>query len=182
MQALLPAINAQPGELRTVAEVAALNERGGQYFFSRDTMRFFGDSMASFAVRERSGRLFLERVRAARRAPAGSVRVGQVRPIDPVTGAVGLPLAGEALDAYHALARKDSAVHALATALRDLNSERGRGEVLAVEPDADAMAGVFVRKPYGCKVERRRYRLDSKGRVYACGSSRTLPGGLLPRP
>lgn len=50
----------------TLAEIKAANERAGGYFFSRQTMRFFGDTMRSFSVRHEGGKVYLIRVRPMR--------------------------------------------------------------------------------------------------------------------
>lgn len=49
----------------TLAAVKRANEAAGHYFFSPDTMRFFGDTMASFKVVCEGRDVCLERVRAA---------------------------------------------------------------------------------------------------------------------
>lgn len=48
----------------TLSAVKAANEAAGHFFFSRDTMRFFGDTMASFKVVCEGFDVCLERVKA----------------------------------------------------------------------------------------------------------------------
>lgn len=47
----------------TLSAIRAANRKAGSHFFDRPTMRFFGDTMASFAVRVEGGAVYLERVR-----------------------------------------------------------------------------------------------------------------------
>lgn len=84
----------------TLADIKAANEAAGRYFFSRDTMKFFGDTMRNFAVRHIGGRVFVERVRAPGNAPdraTGEAMVGALREFDPATGEIGTELRGDAL-------------------------------------------------------------------------------------
>lgn len=84
----------------TLADIKAANEAAGHYFFSRDTMKFFGDTMRSFAVRHIGGRVFIERTRAPAKAPsteAGESMVGGLREFDPATGHIGVTLSGDDL-------------------------------------------------------------------------------------
>jgi hypothetical protein len=84
----------------TLADIKAKNEAAGRYFFSRDTMKFFGDTMRNFAVRHIGGRVFVERVRAPGNAPdraTGEAMVGALREFDPATGEIGTELRGDAL-------------------------------------------------------------------------------------
>lgn len=50
----------------TLSAIKAANEDAGRFYFSRDTMKFFGDTMASFAVRYEGGAIYVERVRPMR--------------------------------------------------------------------------------------------------------------------
>jgi hypothetical protein len=84
----------------TLADIKAANETAGHYFFSRDTMKFFGDTMRSFAVRHIGGRVFVERVRAPANGPdraTGESMVGSLREFDPATGHIGVTLSGDDL-------------------------------------------------------------------------------------
>jgi hypothetical protein len=84
----------------TLSDVKAANEAAGRYFFSRDTMRFFGDTIKSFAVRHIGGRVFVERTRAPANAPSPAdarAMIGELREFDPATGEIGLVLSGDAL-------------------------------------------------------------------------------------
>lgn len=77
----------------TLADIKAANESAGRYFFSRDTMRFFGDTMRSFSVRHDGGKVYLIRVRPMRDRDGRNMGgVGQVREFNPATGDIGLPL------------------------------------------------------------------------------------------
>ena len=46
-------------KLYTLSEIKAHNERIKHYYFSRDTMRFFGQRMMDFKVRHVAGRVFV---------------------------------------------------------------------------------------------------------------------------
>jgi hypothetical protein len=70
----------------TVADIAAANEAGGFYFFSKDTMRCFGDTRKNFGVSHRDGEVYLRRLRNARNAPAGYNDVGAEWLFDVETG------------------------------------------------------------------------------------------------
>lgn len=50
----------------TLSAIRAANRKAGGHFFDRQTMRFFGDTMASFAVRAECGAVYVERVRPCR--------------------------------------------------------------------------------------------------------------------
>lgn len=88
----LLAIDAKNKRLWPLANIARLNEDSGMYFFSRDTMRFFGDTMASFKPVYREGLIYIQRVKAPRNAPAGYRWNPELRPFDPETGAIGCPI------------------------------------------------------------------------------------------
>jgi len=45
----------------SVSDIKCIHEQNGGYFFSRDTMRFFGDTMKSFGVRNRDDGIYLYR-------------------------------------------------------------------------------------------------------------------------
>lgn len=70
----------------TLAEIKAANERAGFYFFSRQTMKFFGDTMRSFAVRHIDGKVYIQRVRRPKNAPQGYQWAGELREFHPDTG------------------------------------------------------------------------------------------------
>lgn len=70
----------------TLGAVKAANEAAGHYFFSRETMRFFGDTMASFRVVCEGRDVCLERVRAAGNAPDGAGGIGKRYTFHPETG------------------------------------------------------------------------------------------------
>ena len=50
----------------TLSDIRRINGESGRYFFSRDTMRFFGDTMKSFGVRHIDGRVIVYRKRFPR--------------------------------------------------------------------------------------------------------------------
>lgn len=85
------------GKRYTLSEVKAANDRAGFYFFSRDTMRFFGDTMRSFKLEHvmEDGKpvVYLVRVRPMRDRDGRNMGgVGNRRVFDPATGDIGLPL------------------------------------------------------------------------------------------
>jgi hypothetical protein len=43
----------------TLAEIAAANEAAGNFYFSRDTLKFFNQRKGSFKVRHVAGRIFV---------------------------------------------------------------------------------------------------------------------------
>ena len=55
----------------TRSAIRAANESAGFYFFSRETMRFYGESMDSYAVRYEGRAIILERVKNSK-APLGA--------------------------------------------------------------------------------------------------------------
>jgi hypothetical protein len=73
----------------TLADVKAANDVAGLYFFSRDTMRFFGDTMRSFALEFDGPAIYVRRVK---RSGKGDLPAGALRLFDPATGEIGLPL------------------------------------------------------------------------------------------
>src|SRR5215475_5100671 len=83
------------GERWTLAQIKDKNMRAGWYFFSRDTMKFFGDTMRSFAVRHEmiDGRpvILIERVRPMHdHAGRNMGGLGDLRVFDPETGDIGV--------------------------------------------------------------------------------------------
>ncbi len=74
----------------TLADTKQANTDAGGFFFSRDTMKFFGDTMRSFAVRHAGGKVFVERVRPMRdRSGRNMGGIGDLREFNPETGDVG---------------------------------------------------------------------------------------------
>jgi hypothetical protein len=43
----------------TIAEIAAANEAAGRFYFSKDTLKFFGQTRGMFKVRHVAGRVFV---------------------------------------------------------------------------------------------------------------------------
>ena len=77
----------------TLSEIKAANERAGNYFFSRDTMKFFGDTMRSFAVRHIDGKVYIQRVKPMYDRGGRSMGgVGDMREFNPATGTIGCVL------------------------------------------------------------------------------------------
>jgi len=74
----------------SLATIKAANEKAGRYFFSRDTMRFFGDTMGSFRVRCFDGKVYLQRVKPMRERDGRDMGgVGDLREFDPASGEIG---------------------------------------------------------------------------------------------
>lgn len=74
----------------TLSAIRSANEAAGRFFFSRDTMKFFGDTMGSFAVRCEGGAIYIERVRPMRDRDGHNMGgLGQRRRFDPETGEIG---------------------------------------------------------------------------------------------
>ena len=77
----------------TLAEIKDANMEANQYFFTRDTMKFFGDTMRSFAVHHEDDRVYVVRVRAMHDRDGRNMGgVGDRRLFDPATGHIGPPI------------------------------------------------------------------------------------------
>lgn len=88
------------GKKFTLADIKAANEAAGHFFFSRDTMRAFGDTMRSFRVahtmemnqgfpREMIPAVYLIRVRPMRDNSGRNMGgLGERRHFDPDTGRI----------------------------------------------------------------------------------------------
>jgi len=49
-----------PGaNIKTVQDIKREMEQAGSYFFSRDTMKFFGDTMKNFGARRENGKIIV---------------------------------------------------------------------------------------------------------------------------
>jgi hypothetical protein len=73
----------------TLQEIRAANERAGFFFFSKKTMRFFGDTQASFVVRQFGAVVCLERVKPMRDTDGRNMGgVGKLYRFNPETGDV----------------------------------------------------------------------------------------------
>jgi hypothetical protein len=80
----------------TLSEIRDANMRAGRHFFDRATMRAFGDTMRSFAVRHIEGKVYVQRVRPMRDRDGRSMGgVGQLREFYPETGDIGVPIKSE---------------------------------------------------------------------------------------
>lgn len=74
----------------TLSAIKAANDKAGRYFFTKDTMKFFGDTMASFKVRCFDGKIYLQRVKPMRDRDGRNMGgVGELREFDPRTGEIG---------------------------------------------------------------------------------------------
>jgi hypothetical protein len=77
----------------TLSAIRLANLEAGFYFFSPATMRAFGDTMRSFRVIHRDGKVFIVRKRPMiDRDGVNHGGVGQIREFDPATGSIGLPI------------------------------------------------------------------------------------------
>lgn len=71
----------------TLAAIKRANEAAGHYFFSRETLKFFGETMASFKAVCEGPDIYVERTRKAANAEAGSAAmVGSRYTFHPDTG------------------------------------------------------------------------------------------------
>ena len=82
---------AEAKERWTLAEIRSMNEAGGHFFFSRDTMRFFGDTMSNFRVRHIKGAVYVVRVKRGKNDPRRTAP-DEWRRFDKSTGALSVPL------------------------------------------------------------------------------------------
>ena len=71
----------------TIAAIRQANYRVG-YFFNRDTMRGFGDTVSCFAPRFEGSTIFVERVKSGSKMPA-LCNVGKRWTFNPETGSIG---------------------------------------------------------------------------------------------
>ena len=76
----------------TIADIDRANIGAGHYFFSPDTLRFFGDRKSFWTVRHVAGRVFLVRKHEPSKPPRGTCPVGQAREFNPATGHIGVPI------------------------------------------------------------------------------------------
>lgn len=82
--AALYALDAKHRRMWPLANIARANEDAGHFYFSRDTMRFFGDTMASFKPRYELGKIYIERVRPNKMGQG----LGKRAEFNPDTGAI----------------------------------------------------------------------------------------------
>jgi hypothetical protein len=73
----------------TLSEIKYRNEEGGGYFFSHETMRFFGDTMKNFAVDYSVGKVYVYRRKAGTKA---GPNLGERRLFNPENGHIGSPI------------------------------------------------------------------------------------------
>jgi hypothetical protein len=77
----------------TLSAIRAANADSGRFFFSRDTMRFFGDTMKSWTVDYNGPRIFVVRVKPSRDLDGRLMKdAGERREFDPTTGEIGSPI------------------------------------------------------------------------------------------
>jgi hypothetical protein len=73
----------------TLAAINKANKAIGHYFFDPETLKFFGETMACFAVSENNGRIFIERVKAGSK-PEFCALVGKQYEFHPETGKISI--------------------------------------------------------------------------------------------
>lgn len=74
-------------EVWTLSAIRQRNETVGKYFFSRDTMKFFSDTMKSFTVHYADGKIYIVRVKPMRDRDGRSMGgLGDRRLFNPETG------------------------------------------------------------------------------------------------
>lgn len=94
----------------TLSEIRQANLEAGRFWFSRDTLRHFGETMQSFGVRNINGRVFIVRVKPQRDRDGKNMGgVGKWYEFDPATGEVGLALTPEEIATVQGLDTSDSA-------------------------------------------------------------------------
>lgn len=69
-----------------LSDIRHANDKAGRFFFSPQTMRFFGDRMANFGVRYEGRRIFVER---KKQGSKGGGDVGALREFFPESGEIG---------------------------------------------------------------------------------------------
>jgi phage-related protein len=82
-----------------MADIRKANMDAGNYFFSRQTMKFFGDVMKNFKVVHLKGHVFIERVKNGHKFPKTLNKVGDLRHFNTETGDISSPLNAEKLTA-----------------------------------------------------------------------------------
>lgn len=71
----------------TLSAIKEANSDAGNFFFSRDTMKFFGDTMRSFRVQCYGGQIYVVRVKPMRdRSGRNMGGLGDRRLFNPATG------------------------------------------------------------------------------------------------
>lgn len=78
----------------TIGEVADYVTECGSHFFTRETMKFWGDTRANWRARMIHGRLYVERIKAGRGEAGKATRdkIGRLRPVDFERGCIGVEL------------------------------------------------------------------------------------------
>lgn len=56
----------------TIYEIKEASQEAEKYFFSRDTMKFFGDTMRNFGVFQDNGKIFIHRKKPVKRGLTGT--------------------------------------------------------------------------------------------------------------
>jgi hypothetical protein len=76
-------------EVWTLSAIRQRHEQAGLYFFTRDTMRHFGDTMKSFSVHCAEGKIYIVRVKAMRDSDGRNMGgIGDKRLFNPETGRI----------------------------------------------------------------------------------------------
>jgi hypothetical protein len=75
-----------------ISAIAEANKSAGLFFFSRDTLRFFGDKISSFGVLCQGGKIYVFRKTAPKNAPTGYKWNSELREFNPATGEIGAPI------------------------------------------------------------------------------------------
>jgi hypothetical protein len=70
----------------TRTNIKSMNERGGYYFFSKDTMRFFGDRTSNYCVVVKGDSIRIRRIKEPSKPPQGTIPAGTWYTFDPETG------------------------------------------------------------------------------------------------
>lgn len=83
---------AQAKKRWTLGEVADYVTECGSHFFTRETMKFWGDTRASFGVVHIGGRVFITRKRKGRTDAGRALKLGGLRELDRVRGCIGVEL------------------------------------------------------------------------------------------
>ena len=84
----------------TLSEIRQANIEAGRYFFSRATMRAFGETMRSYGVRNINGRVFIVRTKPQHDRDGKNMGgAGKWFEFDPATGEVGLAMKPEEIAA-----------------------------------------------------------------------------------
>ena len=77
------------GHKWTINQIAQRNQEHGWKWFDADTLRWFGDNMTYFSVVQADGKIYVKRVKNARKKPASvPSEIGKLYLFDPETGRI----------------------------------------------------------------------------------------------